>query len=111
MIFKLSDRQYAIIKWGVIILLPAISVLYAQLGKIWGFPLIEQVQGTIAALCTFLGVIFCISSVEYKKAQEQEAETKQEVIEEAPVVEINPEPFVIKPTNKEEIQNGIPREN
>lgn len=111
MIFKLSDRQYAIIKWGVIILLPATSVLYAQLGKIWGFPLIEQIQGTIAALCTFLGVIFCISSVEYKKAQE--AETKQEVIEEAPVVEINPEPF--KNLNEviieEEDQNGIPREN
>lgn len=62
----MSNKTYDILKWIAQILLPAIGTLYFAVSGIWGFPLGEEVLGTITAIDTFLGVILGISSYQYK---------------------------------------------
>lgn len=64
-IMKLSDAAYERLKFVALVLLPALSTLYFTLGGLWGFPNVEQVIGTIAALDTFLGVLLRISTNSY----------------------------------------------
>ena len=66
----MSNKVYDILKWLVMIVLPAISTLYFALSGIWGFPYAEEVVGTIAAVTTFLGALLGISSAQYKKTTE-----------------------------------------
>ena len=68
---RLPDKVYDVLKWICIVLLPAISALYFALGGIWGFPYIEQVVGTIAAIQTFLGALLGISTIQYNKLKEE----------------------------------------
>jgi hypothetical protein len=65
----LSNKQYDILKWIALVLLPAIGTLYFGLAQIWGFPYGEQIVGTITAIDTFLGVILGISTVQYNKKE------------------------------------------
>lgn len=62
----LSNRQYDILKWIALVLLPALGTLYFGLAQIWGFPYGEQIVGTITVVDTFLGVILGISNAQYK---------------------------------------------
>lgn len=62
----LSNKQYDILKWVALVLLPALGTLYFGLAQIWGFPYGEQIVGTITAIDTFLGVILGISNAQYK---------------------------------------------
>jgi hypothetical protein len=64
---KLNDSVYDILKWLVIIVLPACATLYAALSSVWGWPFAEQVTTTITAVDTFLGAVLCISTVNYNK--------------------------------------------
>ena len=70
------DRVYDILKWVCVIALPAIATLWFTLGKIWGFPYLAEVEGTIVAIDTFLGALLGISTIAYnnKKLQEKEME-------------------------------------
>lgn len=65
---KLNNKTYDIIKWVVMIVLPALSALYVGLGGIWGWPHIEQVAGTISCITVFLGALLGISNASYKKS-------------------------------------------
>lgn len=65
---KLSDKTYNILKWVVVIVLPALATLYAALGGIWGLPLVTEITGTITAVDTFLGAILMISTANYNKS-------------------------------------------
>ena len=67
MIYMLPDKVYDVLKWITLIVLPAIASLYFGLAQIWGFPYGEQVVGTIAVVCTFLGAILGISNVRYNR--------------------------------------------
>lgn len=62
----LSNKQYDILKWVALVLLPALGTLYFGLAQIWGFPYGEQIVGTITVVDTFLGVILGISNAQYK---------------------------------------------
>ena len=53
----LPDKYYQIIKWAVLTVLPAVSVLVATLGKAYGWQETDTVVLTINAVTTFLGVI------------------------------------------------------
>ena len=64
---KLNDKVYDILKWLVIIVMPACATLYAALASVWGWPFAEQVTTTITAVDTFLGAALCISTVNYHK--------------------------------------------
>jgi len=65
--FKMSNEVYDVLKEIALTILPALAVLYATLGKIWGFPYVGEVPATIMAIDTFLGVCLHISTSEYNK--------------------------------------------
>ena len=65
----LSNKQYDILKWVALVLLPACGTLYFALAGIWGFPYGEQIVGTITAVDTFLGVLLGISNKQYKDGE------------------------------------------
>lgn len=71
---KLDNKVYDIMKWIVMIVLPAISVLYVGLGSIWGWPYIEQVAGSISCVTVFLGALLGISTAQYNKGVPVETE-------------------------------------
>lgn len=66
----LSNKQYDILKWVALVLLPALGSLYFGLAGIWGFPYGEQIVGTITVVDTFLGVILGISTVQHNNNKE-----------------------------------------
>ena len=68
----LSNKQYDILKWIALVLLPALGTLYFGLAQIWGFPYGEQIVGTITVVDTFLGVILGISNAQYKIVNPEE---------------------------------------
>ena len=65
---KIPDKLYDILKWVVIIVLPAIATLYAALSAVWAWPYSEEIVTTITAVDTFLGAVLCISTATYNKA-------------------------------------------
>ena len=65
----LSNKQYDILKWVALVLLPACGTLYFALAGIWGFPYGERIVGTITAVDTFLGVLLGISNKQYKDGE------------------------------------------
>lgn len=62
----LSNKAYDILKWIVLVVLPAFGTLYSSLAFIWGFPFSSEVTSSVCAICTFLGVCLGISSINYK---------------------------------------------
>ena len=66
---KLNNKIYDILKWVVMIVLPAMATLYTTLGGIWNLPLLEQIPPTLTAIATFLGAICMISSAKYNKGE------------------------------------------
>lgn len=68
--FKMSNELYDILKEIALTILPALAVLYATLGKIWGLPYVSELPATLMAVDTFLGVCLHISNSEYKKEGE-----------------------------------------
>lgn len=69
---KMSNSTYDILKEIALTILPAIAVLYATLGKIWGLPYVSEIPATVMAIDTFLGVCLHISNSEYKKESDAE---------------------------------------
>lgn len=63
---KLNDKIYKILKWGLIIFIPALITLIGTLGQIYNFDT-ETIVLTISAISTFLGVITGISNYNYHK--------------------------------------------
>lgn len=64
---KFENKTYDILKTISLIILPALATFYGSLGKIWNFPMTEQIVLTITALDTFLGACLGISNSNYKK--------------------------------------------
>lgn len=60
----LSSKVYEVLRWVVVLVLPAISVLITNLGKTWGWELsYEAISATIDYIALFLGTIFGISKI------------------------------------------------
>lgn len=64
---KIPDKIYDVLKWIVIIVMPAVATLYAALSAVWGWPYSEEVVTSITAVDTFLGAVLCISAANYNK--------------------------------------------
>ncbi len=64
---KISNKLYDILKWLVIIVLPAVATLYKALSAVWAWPYANEVVTTITAADTFLGAVLCISTATYNK--------------------------------------------
>lgn len=62
----LNSKLYNILKWTLIIFVPALLTLIGTLGHIYNFDT-ETIVLTISAISTFLGVITGISNYNYNK--------------------------------------------
>ena len=67
---KLPDKVYNILKWVCLIALPAISVFYAVISKIWGLPYGAEIPATINAVAVLIGALIGISQISYSKDKE-----------------------------------------
>lgn len=63
----MSNKVYDILKRIAQIILPALGTLYFTLATIWNLPFAKEIEGTIIAIDTFLGVCLGISSIQYNK--------------------------------------------
>lgn len=70
-----SNNVYDKLKWIALVLIPALASLYFGLSQIWGFPLGEEVVGTLTVVDTFLGTLLGISNINYKKTADLREET------------------------------------
>lgn len=66
----LKDGWYDKLKWVAILFLPALSTLISVVFKIWNIPYGDEIAQTITALGVFLGAILGISSIQYKKGND-----------------------------------------
>lgn len=73
---KFKNETYDKLKTICLVILPALATFYGSLGKIWEFPLTEQVVLTITALDTFLGACLGISSINYAREIEENIQQK-----------------------------------
>lgn len=64
---KLPDKVYDVLKWIVLVCLPALTVAYVALAGIWGWPFADEVAKTSAAVCALLGALLGISTAQYNK--------------------------------------------
>ena len=63
----LNNKVYDILKWVVMICIPALTTAYVGLAAIWGFPYATEVAKTSAVVCTLLGALLGISTAQYNK--------------------------------------------
>lgn len=63
----MKNKTYDILKFIAQIVLPALATLYFTLATIWALPYGAEVEGTIIAVDTFLGVLLGISTNQYNK--------------------------------------------
>jgi hypothetical protein len=69
----MSNKVYDVLKWVVMIVLPAISTLYVALAGIWVWPYADEVAGTIAAITAFMGAVLMFSTAQYNKKVSEDA--------------------------------------
>lgn len=69
---KMNDKAYNVIKWIVLTVLPALSVLVGVLGKAYGWGGTDLMVITINAVAAFLGVSTGVSALSYNKQQNTE---------------------------------------
>lgn len=60
-----NDKTYKILKWLVLVALPAVGTFYFAVGNVWGLPAPEQVVATLSAIAACLGSLIGISSRNY----------------------------------------------
>ena len=68
---KLNNKIYDILKWSLIIFVPALITLIGTLGQIYKFDT-EIIVLTISAIATFLGAITGISNYNYNRTDHYE---------------------------------------
>ena len=77
---KMSNKVYNILKYALMMFIPAVITLIGTLGKIYNFDT-ETIILTISAIATFVGAITGISNVNYNKNNKQcYNKTKEEYI-------------------------------
>ena len=64
---KLPNKVYDVLKWVVMICIPALTTAYVGLAAIWNFTYATEVAKTSAVICTLLGALLGISTAEYNK--------------------------------------------
>lgn len=62
---KLSNKAYDILKWLVLIVIPAITTFYCVIDRLFSWGYAEIVATISAALCTCIGSIVGISTAQY----------------------------------------------
>jgi hypothetical protein len=68
----LPDKMYDILKWVALIALPAISVFYFTISKIWGLPYGAEITATIDAVALLIGTLIGVSHLTLKGEDNEE---------------------------------------
>ena len=64
----LPDKVFDVLKWVAIVCLPALSTFIVVISRIWGWAdLGSLIAQTITAVAVLLGALLGISSIQYKK--------------------------------------------
>ena len=77
---KLTNKQYDILKWVALVVIPASATLVLTVGKIWGLPYYDNIGATISAIGLFLAAIIGVSSSTYTEEM-TEAEANETIEE------------------------------
>jgi hypothetical protein len=64
MMFK--NKIYDVLKWIVLVCIPAATTAYVGLSAIWMWPYPDEVAKTSAVICALLGTLLGISNLQYK---------------------------------------------
>lgn len=64
---KLSGKVYEILKWLVMVVVPALTTFYVVLDKTFGWGYAETVTTISSAACACVGAIIGISTAQYRK--------------------------------------------
>ena len=64
---KLSDKAYMVLKWLVLICLPACTTAFVGLDKVFGWGYGDEVAQVSAIVCTLVGTLIGISTAQYYK--------------------------------------------
>ena len=62
---RIPDKVYDVLKWVVMVMIPAMTTAYVGLAAVWGWPLAEPVAKTSAIICTLLGALLGVSTIQY----------------------------------------------
>lgn len=68
---KLSDKAYEILKWLVLIVIPALVTFYCLLDETFGWGMGDIIAKVSAGLCTCIGSIVGISTAEYRRNKDE----------------------------------------
>ena len=66
----IPNKIYDVLKWFVMIVLPALSTAYVGLAAVWGWPLADEVAKSSSVICVLLGALLGISTAEYNKGKD-----------------------------------------
>lgn len=63
----LNNKVYDILKYVVMIVFPAASVLYVTLANVWGWPYATEIANTLDAITVFMAAVLMVSTAQYNK--------------------------------------------
>lgn len=63
----IPNKVYNVLKWVLIIFVPALITFLTTIFALYGIPHIEIVVGTLSAVATFLGALIGVSTKAYNK--------------------------------------------
>lgn len=66
---QFSNKTYDILKWLVLVCIPACTTFYVVLDKTFGWGFAEVVTTISAAACTLVGALIGISTAQYNKTK------------------------------------------
>jgi len=64
---KFNNKVYDVLKWLVLIALPAFNVFYANLAPLWGWGYVAEITGTLNVVAALIGALIGVSTLEYNK--------------------------------------------
>lgn len=61
--YLLSDKEYQVLKWVGLVLLPSTAALIGAVGPAWGLPNVDSIVLTLNAIGTFIGAVIGVSQI------------------------------------------------
>lgn len=65
----LPNKIYDVLKYCVIVAIPALATAYVGFSGVLGWPYADEVAKCSAIVCTLLGTLLSISTTQYNKTQ------------------------------------------
>lgn len=87
----LSDKQYNVLKWVGLIVLPAIATLVKAVFPVWDLPYADAIATTCTALGVFVGTLIGVSQANMKPELDADEEAVVDLVAEENQKETNGE--------------------